>query len=128
MLNSACSKQTNVPEDVQSQTGLPILHFKPKSSSELRAKLRLSRDGLPLTDRPGQYSLRKGENILVKMKDVHVKYKDKEVLGDWEPEVKNPEKKASKARTEYRSGLSWQVYRGQRWGVFGPNGVSPTYP
>ena len=50
---------------------------------------------------------------IVEMEGVCVRYGDKEVLGSWEQEVGGQEKK----------GLSWTIRRGERWGVFGPNGM-----
>lgn len=50
---------------------------------------------------------------LVEMQGVCVRYGDKEVLGSWEQEINGQGKK----------GLSWSIRRGERWGVFGPNGT-----
>ena len=50
---------------------------------------------------------------LVEMQGVCVRYGDKEVLGGWEHEIKGSGKR----------GLSWTIRRGERWGVFGPNGM-----
>ena len=50
---------------------------------------------------------------LVEMEGVCVRYGDKEVLGSWEQEVGGQKKR----------GLSWTIRRGERWGVFGPNGM-----
>ena len=52
---------------------------------------------------------------LVEMDGVTVKYGNKEVLGNWTQIVDGQPKK----------GLWWQICRGQRWGVFGPNGRKP---
>jgi ABC-type molybdenum transport system ATPase subunit/photorepair protein PhrA len=49
---------------------------------------------------------------LIEMKGVEVKYNDKPILGNWKQEVDG----------ELKDGLWWNVCRGQRWGVFGPNG------
>jgi ABC-type molybdenum transport system ATPase subunit/photorepair protein PhrA len=56
-------------------------------------------------------SSQKGE-ALVEMHDVCVKYGDKPALGGWREEVDG----------EAWEGLRWTVRRGERWGVFGPNG------
>ena len=47
---------------------------------------------------------------LVQMQGVQVKYGERTVLGDWEQPGK-------------RKGLWWDVKPGDRWGVFGPNGM-----
>ena len=49
---------------------------------------------------------------LIEMDSVQVRYGDKQVLGGWFQEVDG----------QRRQGLSWVVRRGQRWGIFGPNG------
>jgi len=49
---------------------------------------------------------------LVQMENVQVVYGDKQVLGAWVQDVNG----------QPRQGLCWTVRRGQRWGVFGPNG------
>ena len=69
-----------------------------------------SREGIPLLDT--DVSLPTSE-ILVEMQDICVRYGDKEVLGNWLQEVHGLTKK----------GLSWTIRRGERWGVFGPNGM-----
>lgn len=53
---------------------------------------------------------------LVEMDGCRVKYGNKTVLGNWTVE------KHGKAV----DGLSWTVRRGERWGVFGPNGSGKT--
>ena len=53
-----------------------------------------------------------GEPI-VQMKDVIIKYGDKKVMGGWKQETNG----------EIRAGLDWTVRKGERWGVFGPNGA-----
>ena len=49
---------------------------------------------------------------VLEMENVQVRYGDKQVLGGWVEEVDG----------QPRQGLWWTVRRGQRWGVFGPNG------
>ena len=49
---------------------------------------------------------------LIEMDNVRVQYGNKQVLGDWVQEIDG----------QRRQGLSWTVRRGQRWGIFGPNG------
>ena len=52
---------------------------------------------------------------LVEMRGVQVSYGSKTILGNW----------SESDGAETRSGLWWTVKRGQRWGVFGPNGKFP---
>ena len=61
--------------------------------------------------------------MAVEMKDVHVRYGEREVLGDWE--VQLPSKSAGEGDVSQK-GLWWNVKRGERWGVFGPNGSGKT--
>ncbi|KAG6366921.1 hypothetical protein INS49_001102 [Diaporthe citri] len=56
-----------------------------------------------------------GEPV-VEMESCQVKYGDKIVLGNW----------AVEENGESVKGLSWTVRRGERWGVFGPNGSGKT--
>lgn len=72
-----------------------------------------SREGLPLKD--SKIAAQQGE-ALVEMHDVCVKYGDKPALGGWCQEVDG----------HTREGLWWTVRRGERWGVFGPNGKALT--
>lgn len=53
---------------------------------------------------------------LVEMRGVKVSYGDKTVLGNWAQTVDGEEK----------SGLWWSLHRGQRCGIFGPNGSGKT--
>lgn len=53
---------------------------------------------------------------LVEMDGCQVKYGDKIALGNWTDEKHG----------EAVDGLSWTVRRGERWGVFGPNGSGKT--
>ena len=53
-----------------------------------------------------------GEPI-VQMKNVIIKYGDKKVMGGWKQEING----------EIRAGLDWTIRKGERWGVFGPNGA-----
>ena len=50
---------------------------------------------------------------VVQMKDVIIKYGEKQILGGW----------AEINKGESRAGLHWTVRKGERWGVFGPNGT-----
>ena len=53
---------------------------------------------------------------LIEMQGCQVRYGDKIALGNWS--LDTPEGK--------RDGLEWTVRRGERWGVFGPNGSGKT--
>jgi len=65
----------------------------------------------PGADQPGEL----GEP-LVEMNGCRVRYGEKVVLGNW-TETKDG---------QVRDGLHWTVRKGQRWGVFGPNGSGKT--
>lgn len=70
---------------------------------------QLSRDDFPRHSPP----LPKGEP-LVELNGVRVSYGPKTVLGDWQqPDKTHP-------------GLWWSLHRGQRCGIFGPNGSGKT--
>ncbi|KAJ3567133.1 hypothetical protein NPX13_g6877 [Xylaria arbuscula] len=53
---------------------------------------------------------------LVEMEGCQVQYRGQVVLGNWSEKVNGKE----------RQGLTWTVRRGERWGVFGPNGSGKT--
>lgn len=53
---------------------------------------------------------------LVEMEGCKVRYGDKTVLGNWALDTPQGQ----------REGLDWTVRRGERWGVFGPNGSGKT--
>ena len=72
---------------------------------------KLSRDGFPKSSP----ALTAGES-LVEMSGVKVSYGTKTVLGDWKQTVDGEEK----------PGLWWSLHRGQRCGIFGPNGSGKT--
>ena len=52
------------------------------------------------------------QEALVEMKGVQVKYGERAVLGSWKQEVQG----------ERKEGLWWNINRGDRWALFGPNG------
>lgn len=54
--------------------------------------------------------------VLVDMDGCQIRYGDKVALGNWSQTVDGKEK----------LGLVWKVRRGERWGVFGPNGSGKT--
>ena len=62
-----------------------------------------------LTRQQNRVLKRSSGEVLVNMKGVCVKYGDKAVLGNWTQEFNG-------------EGLWWEVRRGDRWGIFGPNG------
>lgn len=72
---------------------------------------RLSKDAF----KPDSPALEPGEAV-VEMQGVKVSYGDKTVLGDWQQTVEG----------EQREGLWWSLHRGQRCGIFGPNGSGKT--
>lgn len=83
------------------------------SASSIATKaVELSRDGYPLHDQipriPGE--------TLVEMQGAVVAYGSKAVLGKWKQDVNGEEK----------VGLWWKIRRGERWGIFGPNGSGKT--
>ncbi|KAI3329258.1 ABC transporter [Xylariaceae sp. AK1471] len=53
---------------------------------------------------------------LVEMEGCQVQYRGKIALGNWKDQVNSKE----------REGLTWTVRRGERWGIFGPNGSGKT--
>ncbi len=54
----------------------------------------------------------RSKEILIDMEGVKIKYGQRIILGDWTQKVNGRNKE----------GLWWRVRRGQRWGLFGPNG------
>jgi ABC-type molybdenum transport system ATPase subunit/photorepair protein PhrA len=81
----------------------PLVSMRPDSETDI-----LSRDGYRLNDTE---SPEIGEP-LVEMEGVRVTYGTKAVLGNWTQEVNGTSKE----------GVFWTVRRGERWGIFGPNG------
>jgi ABC-type molybdenum transport system ATPase subunit/photorepair protein PhrA len=72
----------------------------------------LSRDGYKLHDTKAP----KIGEPLVEMEGARVAYGAKTVLGNWTQEINGAEKE----------GVWWTVRRGERWGIFGPNGSGKT--
>ena len=54
-----------------------------------------------------------GQKRLVRMRGVVIKHGAKRIIGNWFQPVQDV----------LRSGLWWKVKRGERWGLFGPNGM-----
>lgn len=109
--------RVDVPENVIPQRGLTkayqnerIRYLPGSNYSFHQSKPTESREGIPLVDAGMPVSV---NEALVEMQGVLVSYKDKEVLGNWEQEIEG----------QTKNGLSWTVRRGERWGVFGPNGT-----
>jgi len=75
-------------------------------------RISMSRDGYKMEDAE-QPNI--GEP-LVEMEGARVTYGTKSVLGNWTQEVDGSPK----------DGLWWKVRRGERWGIFGPNGSGKT--
>ncbi|KAK5121534.1 hypothetical protein LTR85_005367 [Meristemomyces frigidus] len=75
------------------------------------SQVHVSRDGFTKQSPP----LPAGEAV-IEMRGVKVAYGDKTVLGDWKQTAEGEEK----------SGLWWSLHRGQRCGIFGPNGSGKT--
>lgn len=98
------SKATVLPTALRSAAGL-------QSSTPVSPDV-LSRDGFPQKSP----ALDPGEPV-VEMEGVRVSYGTRTVLGDWTQK--------HHASTP-QSGLHWTAHRGQRWGIFGPNGSGKT--
>jgi ABC-type molybdenum transport system ATPase subunit/photorepair protein PhrA len=79
---------------------------------EATETIPLSRDGYELKDT----DQRKFGEALVEMEGARVTYGTKAVLGNWTQEVVGKSK----------DGLWWTIKRGERWGIFGPNGSGKT--
>ena len=83
-----------------------------KERSAQDTSIELSRDGYPIHDHTDSA---RGEP-LVEMKGALVAYGSKAVLGNWKQSVDGVSKQ----------GLWWKIRRGERWGIFGPNGSGKT--
>jgi ABC-type molybdenum transport system ATPase subunit/photorepair protein PhrA len=74
----------------------------------------------PVLSRDGYKKIEKSpRNIgepIVEMQGVRIAYGGNSVLGEWQQDVNGTQK----------SGLHWDVRRGQRWGIFGANGSGKT--
>ena len=91
--------------------GLPEVMGPQGQKGGLTIQSRLSREGLLVNHAEKTNA---DAPSVVEMHDVHIKYGQREILGDWK--VQDPE------TASIRQGFWWNVRRGDRWGVFGPNG------
>ncbi|GAB7335677.1 hypothetical protein MBLNU13_g07988t1 [Cladosporium sp. NU13] len=97
------------PKDQVLEASQAFLKHSTTSAPDANDAQQLSRDGFPKHSPP----LPKGE-ALVELSGVRVSYGPKTVLGDWhQPSAAHP-------------GLWWSLHRGQRCGIFGPNGSGKT--
>jgi ABC-type molybdenum transport system ATPase subunit/photorepair protein PhrA len=83
-----------------------------KDSKVKSSDTYLSRDGYKLHDTEEP----KIGEPLIEMEGARVAYGEKAVLGNWTQEINGEEKE----------GVWWTVRRGERWGIFGPNGSGKT--
>jgi ABC-type molybdenum transport system ATPase subunit/photorepair protein PhrA len=98
------------PEKELSHWHRVSLGLKPRLRN--REETTLSRDGYRLFDsQPPELG-----DPLVEMEGASISYGSKKVLGNWKQEVDG----------SVRDGLWWTVKRGERWGIFGPNGSGKT--
>ena len=81
-----------------------------KSRSDILVLSQLNGDGITRTDEISNDIVNESEP-LVEMESIQIKYGEKQILGGW------------KASDKEKSGLWWTIRRGERWGVFGPNGM-----
>jgi ABC-type molybdenum transport system ATPase subunit/photorepair protein PhrA len=105
-------------EDMNSTKKLSIgqKRSKRKSSALLGAKSESKSPKESIEDSTEPTSSSDGDEALVEMEGVEVKYGDKQVLGAWQEDIEG----------RSRNGLWWTVRRGERWGIFGPNGSGKT--
>ncbi|KAI5917703.1 P-loop containing nucleoside triphosphate hydrolase protein [Camillea tinctor] len=73
-------------------------------------------ESLQSTDNIDRTQSRKIGEPLVEMSGCRVQYRGKIALGNWKQHVNGKE----------QEGLVWTVRRGERWGIFGPNGSGKT--
>ena len=112
------SVESDLPEEIIPQRGLvkAFYYERHKSLSRSDYSVRrhseqiLSREGIQMVDADLPVS---DKEPLVEMQGVCLRYGDKEVLGSSEQKIDG----------QLEKGLSWTIRRGDRWGVFGPNGV-----
>lgn len=94
------------PAEARKQAGLT------STEAGVQGETLLSRDGYPMHD------TEKSEigEALVEMAGVRLSYGEKTVLGNWKQDVDGTTK----------DGLWWNIRRGERIGIFGPNGSGKT--
>lgn len=114
-LNSSYGYQNYLPlkeTDKSSRVVSKSQRAQHKNSSLTQIKsFEISREGLPLVDETNLNATTETE-ALVEMENVKIEYGEKQVLGGWNQGEKE----------ETKDGLWWTIRRGERWGVFGPNG------
>lgn len=86
--------------------GLPPIN----SRSDILKPSQLNGDGTSRADKK-PIDIANESEPLVEMESIQIKYGEKQILGGW--------KRSGKGK----SGLCWTIRRGERWGVFGPNGM-----
>ncbi|KAK7749140.1 hypothetical protein SLS62_008428 [Diatrype stigma] len=84
--------------------------------SEEKGK-RSSEDGVETADAAAAAKVRNIGEPVVEMDGCQVQYQGKIALGNWTQTTADGQRK---------DGLVWTVRRGERWGVFGPNGSGKT--
>ncbi|KAI9797144.1 MAG: hypothetical protein M1833_005659 [Piccolia ochrophora] len=88
------------------------------TQSVVRPPQRSGEAGIdPVSQRDDSTDEADKREALVEMAGVRVKYGDREVLGCWQAKVAD----------EQKEGLWWTVRRGERWGIFGPNGTHSSH-
>ena len=104
------------PVSTERSFAVPVVHSKTENTREESQQCdstgitSLSRDGYKLKDT----ELRKFGDALVEIEGARVAYGAKAVLGNWQQDGRS------------KDGLWWTVRRGERWGIFGPNGSGKT--
>ncbi|RDW80652.1 hypothetical protein BP5796_05350 [Coleophoma crateriformis] len=87
-----------------------------QKTTDTAPKASLSRMTTEQTAETGRTEIPEVKDALVEMEGARVAYRSKAVLGNWQQEVDGT----------LRDGLWWTVRRGERWGIFGPNGSGKT--
>ncbi|KAI0837789.1 P-loop containing nucleoside triphosphate hydrolase protein [Hypoxylon sp. FL0890] len=111
--NGISRENENLPVHSIVQTGR-TLTAKGVQGKPLMGEEALKTSGTTTTQDIGG-SRKIGEPI-VEMDGAKVQYRGKVALGNWKQQIDGEE----------REGLIWTVRRGERWGIFGPNGSGKT--